>query len=124
MKKNILFLLIALSFTLNTKANNLIISTPIYNDGNKTMTFNISWDNSWKLSSGPTNWDGVWVFIKRQACSNTNIWATTLVSATSGDHGSSVSSGTNLLSVDAVSDGMGVFLRRTNNGMGNIGTSQ
>ena len=105
-----------------SKANNLTISTPNYNDDNKTLTFTITWDNSWKITGGPNNYDGVWLFIKRQACSNTNIWATTLVSATSGDHGSSVSSGTNLLSVDAVSDGMGVFLRRTNNGMGNIGT--
>jgi formylglycine-generating enzyme required for sulfatase activity len=122
MKKYISFFLIALSFSLNTNANNLTISTPIYNDGNKTVTFNVSWDNSWKLSSGPSNWDGVWVFIKRQACSNTNIWATALVSTTSGDHTTSVASGTNLLSVDAVSDGMGVFLRRTFSGMGNIAT--
>jgi len=122
MKKYILFLLIAICFNEVVKANALTITTPIYNDGSKTITFNISWENSWKLSSGPSNWDGVWVFIKRQACSNTNIWATALVSATSGDHASSVSTGTNLLSVDAVNDGMGVFIRRTYSGMGNIAT--
>lgn len=105
-----------------TKANNLVISTPIYNDANKTIAFNVSWDNSWKISNGPSNWDGVWVFIKRQACSTTNIWATALVSTTSADHTTSVSSGTNLLTVDAVSDGMGVFIRRKFNGMGTIGT--
>ena len=122
MKKYILFLFITLSFTKIAVANALTISTPIYNDGNKTVTFNISWENSWKLTSGPSNYDGVWVFIKRQACSNTNVWATALISTTSADHQTSVASGTNLLSVDAVSDGMGVFIRRTYNGMGNIGT--
>ena len=122
MKKYILILLIALCFNETAKANALAISTPVYNDGNKTITFNISWENSWKLSSGPNNWDGVWVFIKRQACSSTNIWATALVSASSADHGTAVSTGTNLLSVDDVSDGMGVFIRRTFSGLGNIGT--
>jgi hypothetical protein len=121
MKKYCLFFLLALSFIKTTNANNLTISTPVYNDGNKTVTFNVSWENSWKISSGPSNSDGVWVFIKRQACSNTNIWATALVSTTSGDHSTTIASGTNLLSVDAVGDGMGVFIRRTYNGLGNIG---
>jgi hypothetical protein len=120
--KKYLFFLILLIIAKVSIANNLVISTPIYNDGNKSIAFNISWDNSWKISSGPTNYDGVWVFIKRQACSSTNIWATALVSTTSGDHATSIASGTNLLSVDAVSDGMGVFIRRTYNGMGSIGT--
>ena len=121
MKKYFLFFFITLGFITNIRANNLVVSTPVYNNGNKTVTFNVSWDNSWRLSSGPNNWDGVWIFIKRQACSSTNIWATSLVSTESGDHATTVASGTNLLSVDAVSDGMGVFLRRTFSGMGNIG---
>ena len=120
MKKYILILFLALCFNETVKANALAISSPVYNDGDKTITFNISWENSWKLSSGPNNWDGVWVFIKRQACSSTNIWATALVSTSSADHSADVSTGTNLLSVDAVSDGMGVFIRRTYSGLGNI----
>ena len=122
MKKYILFFLLMTGILETVNANNLTISTPVYSDANKTVSFTISWDNSWKISAGPTNYDGVWVFIKRQACSNTNIWATALVSSSSGDHASSVGSGTNLLSVDAVSDGMGVFVRRTFNGLGNIGS--
>lgn len=121
MKKYLLFLLLAVCFNETVKGNALSISTPVFNEGNKTITFNISWENSWKLTSGPSNYDGVWVFIKRQACSNTNIWGTALISTTSADHQSAVASGPNLLSVDAVSDGMGVFIRRTFNGMGNIG---
>ena len=122
MKKYILFFLLCLPFVKESFANNLTISTPVYSNANKTITFNVSWDNSWKLSAGPNNWDGVWIFIKRQACSNTNTWATALLSTTSADHTTSVASGTNLLSVDAVEDGMGVFLERTYSGLGNIGT--
>ncbi len=121
MKKiiSILFLLLVLN---NVKANNLVMSTPTYNDATKTISFTIAWNNSWKISTGPSNYDGVWVFIKRQACSSTNIWATALISTTSGDHTTSVTSGSSLLSVDAVSDGMGVFIRRTASGTGSIST--
>jgi len=115
MKKYILFFLFMLFVVEVTKANNLTISTPNYNDGNKTLTFTITWDNSWKITGGPNNYDGVWLFIKRQACSTTNQWATALLSTTSGDHTAVAVTGgaaAKLLTVDAVSDGMGVFIRR------------
>jgi len=123
MKKYILFFLFMLFVVEVTKANNLTISTPNYNDGNKTLTFTITWDNSWKITGGPNNYDGVWLFIKRQACSTTNQWATALLSTTSGDHTAAAVTGgaaAKLLTVDAVSDGMGVFIRRQYNGLGNI----
>ena len=28
------------------------------------IEFDISWDNSWKVSTGPSNWDAAWVFAK------------------------------------------------------------
>lgn len=102
------------------KANNLVISTPTYDHTDKSISFNISWDNSWKITTGPANMDGVWVFVKRQACSNTNIWASALLSTTSADHTASLTGGTSLLTVDAVADGMGVFIRRNASGTGNI----
>jgi formylglycine-generating enzyme required for sulfatase activity len=122
MKKYFLFLFM-LGIVNVSKANNLTISTPNYNDENKTLTFTITWDNSWKITGGPNNYDGVWLFIKRQACSNTNAWATALLSTTSGDHTAAAVTGgaaAKLLMVEAVSDGMGVFIRRQYNGLGNI----
>lgn len=117
--KNVMFSLSLLFITLQANANNLTISTPVYNDGNKTISFTIAWDNSWRISAGPSNFDGVWIFVKRQACSSTNIWASALISTTSADH--TVTAATNLLTLDAVADGMGVFIRRSSNGIGNIG---
>ncbi|MEO0732471.1 MAG: SUMF1/EgtB/PvdO family nonheme iron enzyme [Bacteroidota bacterium] len=36
------------------------------NESNQTVDveFDISWDNSWRLSSGPANWDAAWLFVK------------------------------------------------------------
>jgi formylglycine-generating enzyme required for sulfatase activity len=28
------------------------------------IQFNLSWENSWRISSGPANWDAAWVFVK------------------------------------------------------------
>jgi formylglycine-generating enzyme required for sulfatase activity len=35
------------------------------NSANYTLVeFDLSWDNSWRTSSGPSNWDAAWVFVK------------------------------------------------------------
>ncbi|MFZ4060362.1 MAG: SUMF1/EgtB/PvdO family nonheme iron enzyme [Bacteroidia bacterium] len=35
------------------------------NSANYTMVeFDLTWDNSWRTSSGPSNWDAAWVFVK------------------------------------------------------------
>jgi formylglycine-generating enzyme required for sulfatase activity len=107
------FTLLILSFSNSLKANNLSISSPTISGSN--LQFTISWDNSWNTSINPGNWDAVWVFVKRQACSD-NLWTHALVSTTSGNH--SVTGG--VLQVDAVSDGMGVFIRRSSSGNGSI----
>jgi hypothetical protein len=64
--KNILTTIFILLFTNHVFANNLAISAPVYSA--ETLTFTISWDNSWNISTGPSNHDAVWVFIKRQKC--------------------------------------------------------
>ena len=28
------------------------------------VQFNLSWENSWRTSTGPSNWDAAWVFVK------------------------------------------------------------
>jgi len=119
--KKISIILFILFVTKFANANNLSIANTSFNSTDNTVTFTISWENSWRVTTGPKNWDAVWVFIKRQACSNTNIWASQLLSTTSADHSNS---GT-LLTVDAVNDGMGVFIRRasTTTATGNISST-
>ncbi len=108
MKKTI-YLILGVLLSCQLFANNLAIGTPVYNGTSHTLTFTIKWDNSWRVNSGPSNYDAVWLFVKRQPCGANGIWSHALLSSTQGDH---VVSGTNAngLVIDAVSDNMGVFV--------------
>jgi formylglycine-generating enzyme required for sulfatase activity len=53
----------------NCFSNNIVISNTTLVNKNTVnkyvfVKFDISWDNSWRTSSGPSNWDAAWVFIK------------------------------------------------------------
>jgi formylglycine-generating enzyme required for sulfatase activity len=116
MKKLSFVLLLVLSVLFQSHANNLIMGTPTISGS--TISFTIQWDNSWKVSTGPSNWDAVWVFVKRQHCDqpNQNPWSHETLSATAGDHTVTGSQ----LQVDLPSDNRGVFIRRSSAGIGNI----
>ncbi len=103
---------------ISVSANNIQVSNISVSQPN--ISFTISWDNSWNTMSNinplyPNNWDGAWVFIKYQNNID-NLWKHATVSSVSGDH--SITGG--VLQIDAVSDGMGVFIRRTNPGNGSV----
>ena len=116
--KLFIFSFVALTFLFSTntiKANNLQIGTPSVTTGNK-LTFTVSWDNSWKTSSAPNNWDGVYIFAKYRDCASSGAW----------NH---VNFNTSLSNLTAASplmvdnynlDGKGVIVRRSNDGSGNI----
>jgi len=114
MKQLYLIITSCLLFLSQANANNLVISgTPAYTDATKILRFNIQWDNSWCINSGPSNWDGVWVFVKRQNCSGNNNWVHQKLSTTSADHVAKIGANASTdVQIDAVSDGMGVFIRR------------
>jgi len=80
----------------------------------------VYWENSWKISTGPSNWDAVWIFVKRQNCNTVtnNQWVHQMINPT----GNSVTTTNSPITVDAVTDSMGVFLRRINSGVGTIST--
>lgn len=68
MKKLITFLL-AVALTSMVSANNItvtnILLTGQNTDSEYTMVqFDLSWENSWRTSSAPNNWDAAWVFVK------------------------------------------------------------
>ena len=104
--------LLFLVFGVTANANNLTITNTTVTGSN--VTFDISWDNSWNANVAPANWDAVWVFIKYQDC-NTRLWAHAGLSTTASDH-----SAASPLQVDTVTDGKGVFIRRSALGGGNI----
>jgi len=94
------------------KANNVQITGTAVTGSN--ISFNISWENSWYASAAPANWDAVWVFVKYQDC-NTKLWMHADLSTVAADHTAG-----SPLQADPVTDGKGVFLRRSAVGGGNI----
>ena len=105
-------ILFLLAFVMKSNANNVQITGTQVSGSN--ITFDITWDNSWNASVAPNNWDGVWVFIKYQDC-NTRLWAHAGLSILAGDHTTS-----SPLQVDPVTDGRGVFIRRSSIGGGTV----
>jgi formylglycine-generating enzyme required for sulfatase activity len=117
--KKISKLIVAISLLIgisnsNLKANNLTIGTPSI-VGSNTIQFTVEWNNSWRLATGPSNWDAVWLFVKYQDCA-TNLWRHVNLSTTVGDHTITGSQ----LEVITVSDAKGVYLRQNTNAVGNI----
>jgi formylglycine-generating enzyme required for sulfatase activity len=89
------------------------------------LTFDIAWDNSWRVSSGPSNYDAVWLFVKCQQvptgmpnCESYQEWHHANMTNVSGDF-----SAGSPLEIVFVNDSAGIFIRRSADGIGNIGTA-
>lgn len=115
--RNILVLLLLFVFQ-NLYSNNLNISVVSINEVNSALKnckveFDISWENSWKSLTGASNWDAAWVFVKYRVSRNGE-WKHATLSSSSSDHVTVLGA-----QIDAVSDGKGVFIRRSSAGAGN-----
>jgi len=109
------FLCLSLSWVL--QANNLIISNvSLTNDS--TLSFNLSWENSWRVSTAPHNHDAVWIFIKKRECAS-NLWTHVDLSNQAGAHSAGSPLEVFLDGRDAAGV-KGVFVRRSADGLGNI----
>ena len=111
-------LLFALFVTTNIIANNVEVNNVSLTGQNTTndtklIEFDVSWENSWRTSASPFNWDAVWVFAKYRLTTNVNWHHATLASNVS-DH--TPASGSR---IETVSDGLGVFISRDADGSGN-----
>lgn len=67
--KSILVLLLIILINNTSSANNLSVSNVSLTGLNTGSQFvmvkcDISWENSWRTSSAPNNWDAAWVFVK------------------------------------------------------------
>jgi len=112
---SLIFVFIVYGNLLN--ANNLQVSNIQLKDKNTIeqhiyISIDISWENSWRISSESANWDAAWVFIKFRTGSG--VWQHASLSTSSSDHLAPGGS-----TVDAVSDGKGIFIYRSSTGDGN-----
>ena len=104
------------------QANNLQITNLSVNWANQTVTFNISWENGWRLSSPPANWDAAWVFVKFRQCNAIgDPWTHGQISTNLADHTfptqlEPVLSDGSASGIDPAPDNLGVMLRHTATG--------
>lgn len=125
MKRLCLSLLVITMIISVAKSNNILVSNVSLTGQNTSagtnnaanftfVKFDLSWDNSFRLGTGPNNWDAAWVFVKFQitggtGCTASTVWKHATI-ATSGHSGPA--------SIDGVSDTRGVFIYRSLNGSG------
>ena len=76
LQKTILLLSVSLAlFARQAQANNIAVSNASIVGQNTTagvnnaanfslVKFDLSWENSWRTATGPSNWDAAWVFVK------------------------------------------------------------
>ena len=76
MKKIIYTLISFLVMTTYCSGNNVVISniSVLYtSSGAPQIQFDLSWENSWRVFSGPANYDAAWVFFKYKS-NSTGLW--------------------------------------------------
>ena len=106
---------------LPVQANNLVVESVAFTDRNTTehygkIRFDISWDNSWRVSEAPANWDAAWVFAKWKLKSGTKWSHCTLSTA---DHEHTTPGGSQIdASFTKDNNGNGVFIYRNSDGKG------
>jgi len=107
--------LLATLFCFMAFANNITVSNISLENLNAPdwvqVEFDLSWENSWRLSAGPSNWDAAWVFIKYRV--NSGDWEHAQLSQT--DFVAATGS-----TIDISSDGVGAFVYRDGDGSGDL----
>ena len=101
------------------QANNLVVSEATLtgqntNDKHVMVSFNISWQNSWRNSA---NLDGVWLFVKFQR-TGSGEWNTAALSSSSYNHNTGTQ-GSNAI-INPAPDGKGAFFYRATSGNGSL----
>jgi formylglycine-generating enzyme required for sulfatase activity len=117
--------LLALLISAGAMANNVRVSNVTYVSNGDSIRFDLSWDNSWRLSTAPDNYDGVWVFVKfrnegDKYLTNTPDYTHMWLDANPANHyapsGASLDVGTSVIGGNT--RGVGVFIYRSNDGSG------
>ncbi|WGK65413.1 SUMF1/EgtB/PvdO family nonheme iron enzyme [Croceiramulus getboli] len=93
----------------NIQISNITLENPNTTEGWVQVEFDLSWENSWRLSAGPSNYDAAWVFIKYRV--NSGDWAHAQLATT--DFVAAAGS-----TIDITSDGVGAFIYRDSDGSG------
>ncbi len=104
------------SFANNVTVSNVTMTGQDASNDYVFVEFDVSWENSWRTSSAPNNWDAVWVFVKYKVGSGD--WQHATLSATASQH--TAPSGS---TITPSSDGKGAFIYRSADGSGTVSLS-
>lgn len=119
-------------------ANDIVVSTASLTGQNTTagannvanftmVRFNLAWSNSWRVATGPSNWDAAWIFVKYRIEGGTGCtagaWQHATISNNVAHHSITTDNGT-AGTFSPASDGKGVFIHRSGNGTGAINWQQ
>lgn len=108
-------LLLATGLTANNiEVSNVGLTGQNTTDGFTLVQFDLSWENSWRISVGPANWDAAWVFVKYRV--NGNLWRHATINLTGG----TAPGGSEM---DVADDLTGAFVFRSVDGTGDINWS-
>jgi len=116
MKKVILISILGMIALTALRANNIAVANVSLTDQVAAshycnVKFDLSWDNSWRTTSVPNNWDAAWIFVKYRVSGG--VWHHAKLSPTAGDH--TPASGS---TITPAADSMGVFIYRSSVGSG------
>ncbi|MEM9547557.1 MAG: SUMF1/EgtB/PvdO family nonheme iron enzyme [Bacteroidota bacterium] len=120
MKIKILFFLLIASgmFANNIEVSNISLTGQNTDDEFTLVQFDLSWENSWRISSGPSNYDGAWVFIKfKENSGNWEHATVNYVNGTAANDGHTEAAGS---TITTSADGIGVFVYRNADGNGDV----
>ncbi len=94
----------------NITVSNVTLASQDAGAGTTQIQFDLSWENSWRISVGPSNYDAAWVFAKYRV--NGQNW----LHATLQNAGIVAATGS---SIDVV-DNVGAFIYRSGDGSGDV----
>jgi formylglycine-generating enzyme required for sulfatase activity len=113
---HLMWLMVAFLFATALGANDIQVGKVRLVDddpGNSvSVSFNISWENSWRTSAAPSNWDAAWIFVKYRAPGG--LWQHAFLSQTGHDAGT----GTAAIMMQGLKDDKQVYDAATNPGVG------
>jgi formylglycine-generating enzyme required for sulfatase activity len=125
-RKIVLLLLLLIgksSFANNIQISNITLTGQNTTTDQTSVSFNLTWENSWRISTGPANWDAAWVFVKYRVAGGP--WLHAFLNNT----GHTAGTGTPILINPGMMNtanpfnattnpAMGVFVYRSSNGSG------
>lgn len=99
----------------NIQVSNVSLSGQVAASDYTFVEFDLSWENSWRISVGPANYDAAWVFLKFRNGANWSHGTLNYVNGTNDGHAAPAGA-----IINTTSDGVGVFIYRDADGSGNV----